>query len=145
MDQERHPLWPLKLLKGSVALLKISATAVLAFVLGVWLISFGDQQSIVTGCGAIAVGTTIVIFVGYCLLRKEEAPGAAPDYRLRRSKAWKVVWLGVVFGLAPGLIYLYFCATMDRIDPMAVMFLAVPLEIAGVGMIVLGLSTIMRH
>jgi len=145
MDQERHPLSPLKLLKGSVALLKISASAVLAFVVGVWLISFGDQQSIVTGCGAIAVGATIVIFVGYCLLRKEEASSAAPDYDRRRSKAWKVVWLGVAFGLAPGLIYLYFYATMDRIDPMAVVFFAVPLETAGIGMIVLGLSSIMRH
>src|SRR5437870_3663085 len=46
---------PYKLFKGLIALLKISATAVLAIILGVWLISKGDRQSIVTGCGALLV------------------------------------------------------------------------------------------
>jgi hypothetical protein len=145
MDQISTPVKLFKLLKGLVALLKISATAVLAFILGVWLISFGDRQSIVTGCGAILVGTSIAAFVGYSLFCKQDDTGAALDGGRARNKAWKVVWFGVLFVLAPGLLYLYYCATMDRVDPRAIMFLAVPLEAAGLGMVVFGLWQLARR
>jgi hypothetical protein len=134
-----------KLLKGLLALLKICTTAVLAFILGGWLISFGDQQSIVAGCGAILVGSIIVAFVVYSLFFLKDNIGRELSYdRSAHTKIWKVVWIGVFFVLAPGFLYLYFCATMDHVHPIAIMILGVPVEIAGLGMVMFGLLQIVR-
>jgi hypothetical protein len=133
---------PFELFKGVLALLKLSAAAIVALFVGVWLISRGDQQSIITGCGAILVGVIVIAFLGYCVFGKKYQPETELDLRGNRSKAWRLVWLGLCFGLAPGLLYLYLSATMNRFDPMAIVFVAVPLETAGIGLMVYGLLTI---
>jgi hypothetical protein len=145
MDLINKPARLHKLLKSLLAHLKICTTAVLAFILGVWLISFGDRQSIVAGCGAILVGSIIVTFVIYSIFFMEANPGRGREYgQPKHTKVWRLVWIGVFFVLAPGLLYLYFSATMDHVHPLAVMILGVPLEIAGLGMVMFGLLQLIR-
>jgi hypothetical protein len=76
-------------------------------------------------------------FVGWTYKEKAAHPGS--DQPPRAEDQTRVFWLGIALTLSPGLLYFYLRYAMNRFDPLAVIFVSVPLLVAGLGCITLSL------
>ena|ERR1700722_16496788 len=131
-----------------IAILKFGATGVLASVLGVWQLSLGDRQSMVSGGGSLLVGIAVLSFISWAAYRRIRGHIAGiPDTQDGQKPASRsqLLWLGIFFTLAPGLLYFYYYFSMTRFDPGAVVFLGIPLVFAGVGLFIAGLLSAVRN
>jgi hypothetical protein len=112
-------------------LLKLSATGVLALVLGVAQVATGERQGIVSGIGSLLVAAVVFGFIGYVLLPRKERPQPAVEEPSAAEKRSRLLWVGILLSVAPGLLYLYLHYSTDRVDLGAVVFLGIPMLVAG--------------
>jgi hypothetical protein len=122
-----------------IRLLKLSATGVLATVLGVVQVATGERQGVVAGFGSFLVAAVVFGFIGYVVFRKPEPDQERAFQFASTKKRSRLLWLGLVLCVAPGLMYLYLYYAMYRAALGAVMFLSIPMWIAGLGCLVAGL------
>lgn len=119
--------------------LKLSATGLIALILGVVQVSTGESQGIVAGSGSLIAAAVVFAFIGWVLFRKEDGTrneGVRPaDERAQR----RLLWLGILLMLLPGLLYLYLSYSMPQFNMAAVVFLSIPIFIAGLGCLAAGL------
>jgi hypothetical protein len=56
----------------------------------------------------------------------------------------RLLWLGILLVLLPGLLYLYLRHSMPQFDLAAVVFLSVPILVAGLGCLAAGVWSLRR-
>jgi hypothetical protein len=121
-----------------IKLLKIAATGAFAAGLGVVQTASGEQQGIIAGVGSFLVAAVIFGVIGYVVFRKPE-PGPSRDAQFAPDgKRSRLLWLGMVLCVAPGLLYLYLHYSLYRAGLGAVVFLGVPMWVAGLACVVAG-------
>jgi len=109
------------------------------------LIITGEMQSIVAGSGALLAATLVFGFLGWSFASGKSTLSHSKDGQPHKEGSpAQVVWLGIALTLLPGLLYFYLRYAMTRFDPNAVIFLSVPLLIAGLGCIGVGLWRTIR-
>jgi len=84
-----------------------------------------------------------VIYIGSRPGLRWEPDESAAQSNPRRNW-YRMFWLGILLALAPGLLYLYFSVAMVQFHPGAVVFLGVPIMLAGIACIVRALWSIIR-
>lgn len=123
-------------------LIKIIAGEVAAVIVGLGLIATGEPPAIVAGIGTLLAATLV-----FGSLRWVGLFGKDPTVRTKAEEPdttkgqARVFWLGIALTLLPGLLYLYLRYSMDRFDAGAMVFVSVPLLIAGLGCVGMSLRS----
>jgi hypothetical protein len=112
---------------------KMTIGGVVTFILGIVLILTGDTPSVVTGVGTILASLVSFALLGLNTFNKGPASVAiaALDEASQLQHPKRVIWLGIALILAAGLLYLYLKYTMSPFDSGAMIFVNLPLLIAG--------------
>ncbi len=121
-------------------LIKLIAGGLSAVAVGLALIATGEPQAIVAGSGALLAATLVFGFLYWAnSSSKGNGVRAVAEEPPETKGRARVLWLGIGLTLLPGLLYFYLRYSLDRFDPMAIGFVIVPLVIAGLGCIGVGL------
>jgi hypothetical protein len=120
-------------------LFKLTATGIVALILGIAQVATGERQGIVGGSGALLAAAVIFGLIGWSIFRKGEPAGTDAAQPPEAERHTRVLWLGISLTLLPGLLWLYLRYSMDPFDPGAAIFVGVPLLIAGIGCLGIGL------
>jgi hypothetical protein len=108
--------------------------------LGITEIITGEKQGIIAGFGALVAALMIFGMMGYILFRKNQVEVTVEKKLTSGSRNVGLLWLGILFTLLSGLLYLWLHFSMSYVENRAdVVVPSILLLIPGLGFIGLGL------
>jgi drug/metabolite transporter (DMT)-like permease len=113
-------------------LVKLAVGGFASILVGIGLIATGESQSIVAGSGVLLAAGSIFGFLGWAFASDKAGIRRPEDGKAPEVESWvRVVWLGIALTLLSGVMYFYLRYAMTDLDPMALLFVNVPLLLAG--------------
>ena len=97
------------------------------------------EEGIVGGAGSLLVAVVVFGFIGYVLYRRSKVPATKAAQLPQTERRTGLLWLGILFTLAPGLLYLYLYCAEYRFPFGAFSVLSIPILIGGLGCIIAAL------